>query len=104
MLVVLTSFKGIIINTKMRLEHELFSSPETSILKWLGYISLCYLTCLQSALPSSIAKTVFYSGYLPIQNDENIFPNKSSLVNSPVIWSSSCWQILNSSARISPAT
>ena len=33
MLVVPTSFKGITINTKMRPDHELFSSPETSILK-----------------------------------------------------------------------
>jgi hypothetical protein len=39
MLVVPPSFKGVTINTKMRLDHELFSSPETSILKWLGYIS-----------------------------------------------------------------
>jgi serine/threonine-protein kinase HipA len=38
MLVVPPSFKGITINTKMRLDHELFSSPETSILKWLGYM------------------------------------------------------------------
>ena len=37
MLVVPPSFKGVTINTKMRLDHELFSSPETSILKWLGY-------------------------------------------------------------------
>ncbi|WP_141235450.1 hypothetical protein [Pseudoalteromonas sp. NBT06-2] len=35
------------INAKMRLAHELLSSPEPHILKWLGYIiksinSLCF--------------------------------------------------------------
>ncbi|PAJ72593.1 hypothetical protein CJF42_20450 [Pseudoalteromonas sp. NBT06-2] len=32
-------FKGVTINAKMRLDHELLSSPEPHILKWLGYIS-----------------------------------------------------------------
>ena len=31
-------FKGVTINAKMRLDHELLSSPEPHILKWLGYI------------------------------------------------------------------
>ncbi|WP_170940705.1 hypothetical protein [Pseudoalteromonas sp. NBT06-2] len=31
-------FKGVAINAKMRLDHELLSSPEPHILKWLGYI------------------------------------------------------------------
>jgi len=39
MLVVAFSFKGMTINTKMRLNHELLSSPETRILKWFGYKS-----------------------------------------------------------------
>ncbi|WP_170940703.1 hypothetical protein [Pseudoalteromonas sp. NBT06-2] len=30
-------FKGVTINAKMRLDHELLSSPEPHILKWLGY-------------------------------------------------------------------
>ncbi|WP_170940455.1 hypothetical protein [Pseudoalteromonas sp. NBT06-2] len=30
-------FKGVTINAKMRLDHELLSSPELHILKWLGY-------------------------------------------------------------------
>ena len=30
-------FKGVTINAKMRLDHELLSSPESHILKWLGY-------------------------------------------------------------------
>ncbi|WP_170940634.1 hypothetical protein [Pseudoalteromonas sp. NBT06-2] len=32
-------FKGATINTKMRRDHELLSSPEVRILKWLGYIT-----------------------------------------------------------------
>ncbi|PAJ74566.1 hypothetical protein CJF42_09600 [Pseudoalteromonas sp. NBT06-2] len=32
-------FKGVTINTKMRLEHDFISSLETRILKWLGYIN-----------------------------------------------------------------
>ncbi|WP_170940506.1 hypothetical protein [Pseudoalteromonas sp. NBT06-2] len=39
MLVVPSFFKGVTINAKMRLDHELLSSPEPHILKWLGYIS-----------------------------------------------------------------
>jgi len=35
-----SSFKGPTINTKMRLDHELLSSPETRTLKWLGYTRL----------------------------------------------------------------
>ncbi|WP_095366281.1 hypothetical protein [Pseudoalteromonas sp. NBT06-2] len=31
-------FKGVTINAKMRLDHELLSSPEPHILKWLGYM------------------------------------------------------------------
>ncbi|PAJ75204.1 hypothetical protein CJF42_06015 [Pseudoalteromonas sp. NBT06-2] len=45
MLVVPSFFKGVTINAKMRLDHELLSSPEPLILKWLGYrapISLKY--------------------------------------------------------------
>ncbi|PAJ72473.1 hypothetical protein CJF42_20990 [Pseudoalteromonas sp. NBT06-2] len=38
MLVVPSFFKGVTINAKMRLDHELLSSPEPHILKWLGYI------------------------------------------------------------------
>ncbi|WP_170940664.1 hypothetical protein [Pseudoalteromonas sp. NBT06-2] len=37
MLVVPSFFKGVTINAKMRLDHELLSSPEPHILKWLGY-------------------------------------------------------------------
>ncbi|WP_252097703.1 hypothetical protein [Pseudoalteromonas sp. NBT06-2] len=33
-------FKGVTINAKMRLDHELLSSPEPHILKWLGYITV----------------------------------------------------------------
>ena len=40
MIVVPSFFKGATINTKMRLAHELLSSPETCILKWLGYKTL----------------------------------------------------------------
>ncbi|WP_170940654.1 hypothetical protein [Pseudoalteromonas sp. NBT06-2] len=40
MLVVPSFFKGVTINAKMRLDHELLSSPEPHILKWLGYITL----------------------------------------------------------------
>ncbi|WP_170940681.1 hypothetical protein [Pseudoalteromonas sp. NBT06-2] len=36
MLVVPSFFKGVTINAKMRLDHELLSSPEPHILKWLG--------------------------------------------------------------------
>ncbi|WP_286203458.1 hypothetical protein [Pseudoalteromonas sp. NBT06-2] len=39
MLVVASSFKGVTISTKIRLNHELLSSPETRILKWFGYIA-----------------------------------------------------------------
>ncbi|WP_170940518.1 hypothetical protein [Pseudoalteromonas sp. NBT06-2] len=52
MLVVPSYFKGATINTKMRLDHDFFSSPETRILKWLGYrtdsvrIFLCLFTSL----------------------------------------------------------
>ncbi len=35
-----SSFKGITINTKMRLNHGLLKSPETRILRWLGYTIL----------------------------------------------------------------
>jgi len=38
MLVVPSSFKGTTINTKMRLDHELLSCPETRILKWLPIV------------------------------------------------------------------
>ncbi|WP_170940683.1 hypothetical protein [Pseudoalteromonas sp. NBT06-2] len=38
MLVVPSFFKGVTINAKMRLDYELLSSPESHILKWLGYI------------------------------------------------------------------
>ncbi|WP_170940775.1 hypothetical protein [Pseudoalteromonas sp. NBT06-2] len=38
MLVVPSFFKGVTINAKMHLDHELLSSPEPHILKWLGYI------------------------------------------------------------------
>ena len=37
--VVASVFKGITINKKMRLDHELFSSPETDILKYHEYKS-----------------------------------------------------------------
>ncbi|WP_170940697.1 hypothetical protein [Pseudoalteromonas sp. NBT06-2] len=40
MLVVPSFFKGVTINAKMRLDHELLSSPEPHILKWLGYIPI----------------------------------------------------------------
>jgi hypothetical protein len=36
--------------------------------------------------------------YFPIQKLENILPNKSSEVNSPVISLSACWARRNSSA------
>ncbi|WP_286203490.1 hypothetical protein [Pseudoalteromonas sp. NBT06-2] len=39
MLVVPSFFKGVTINAKMRLDYELLSSPESHILKWLGYIT-----------------------------------------------------------------
>ncbi|WP_141235540.1 hypothetical protein [Pseudoalteromonas sp. NBT06-2] len=35
-------FKGVTINAKMRLDHELLSSPEPHILKWLGYIPMLF--------------------------------------------------------------
>ncbi|PAJ75744.1 hypothetical protein CJF42_03720 [Pseudoalteromonas sp. NBT06-2] len=38
-------FKGVTINAKMRLDHELLSSPEPHILKWLGYILPSSSTC-----------------------------------------------------------
>ncbi|WP_170940601.1 hypothetical protein [Pseudoalteromonas sp. NBT06-2] len=34
-------FKGVTINAKMRLAHELLSSPEPHILKWFGYKLNC---------------------------------------------------------------
>ncbi|WP_286203461.1 hypothetical protein [Pseudoalteromonas sp. NBT06-2] len=37
MLVVPSFFKGVTINAKMRLDHELLNSSETRILKMLGY-------------------------------------------------------------------
>ena len=37
MFVVTSVVKGATINKKMRLDHELLSSPETSIFKWNGY-------------------------------------------------------------------
>ncbi|WP_170940535.1 hypothetical protein [Pseudoalteromonas sp. NBT06-2] len=44
MLVVPSFFKGVTINAKMRLDHELLSSPEPHILKWLGYrLYPCYM-------------------------------------------------------------
>ncbi|PAJ74589.1 hypothetical protein CJF42_09720 [Pseudoalteromonas sp. NBT06-2] len=39
-------FKGVTINAKMRLDHELLSSPEPHILKWLGYIRLVIIKSL----------------------------------------------------------
>ena len=33
-------FKGVTINSKMRLDYELLSSPEPHILKWLGYSAI----------------------------------------------------------------
>ena len=38
MLVVASIFKGATINKKMRLDHELLSSPETDILRYHEYI------------------------------------------------------------------
>jgi len=40
MLVVVSIFKGTTINKKMRLDHELPSSPETDILKYHEYKSI----------------------------------------------------------------
>ncbi len=41
--------------------------------------------------------------YFPIQNSENIFPSKSSEVNSPVISERAFWASFKSSATSSPA-
>ncbi len=54
MLVVPPFFKGVTINVKMRLDHELLSSPEPHILKWLGYITL-YILMVLGALPCKVS-------------------------------------------------
>ncbi|WP_170940720.1 hypothetical protein [Pseudoalteromonas sp. NBT06-2] len=41
-------FKGVTINAKMRLDHELLSSPEPHILKWLGYMITDYCSVLNT--------------------------------------------------------
>ncbi|WP_141235511.1 hypothetical protein [Pseudoalteromonas sp. NBT06-2] len=53
-------FKETTINTKMRLDHELLSSPGTRILKWLGYnklIQLCKISFSFSCLSSNVSWT-----------------------------------------------
>ncbi|WP_170940420.1 hypothetical protein [Pseudoalteromonas sp. NBT06-2] len=58
MLVVPSFFKGVTINAKMRLDHELLSSPEPHILKWLGYIDLKSRVKVEILLPDKFAKSL----------------------------------------------
>ncbi|WP_252097741.1 hypothetical protein [Pseudoalteromonas sp. NBT06-2] len=58
MLVVPSFFKGVTINAKMRLDHELLSSPEPHILKWLGYM---YMNMLKQQTLKLIKYLRFYS-------------------------------------------